>query len=249
MEDASGVDLDWFWRGWFYSTDHVDVAINSIREYKVSSADPEVEFELNRQERTDEVPETLGQIRNREEGRETRLERFPELADLYNDDDPHTVTNADRNKYRKLLEELDDWERDALLRAVADDDFVYFVDFENVGGLVTPLPLTITDADGNEEFMMIPAEIWRRNNLNVTKLLIRDTPIVSIEVDPRRETADVDFSNNHFPRRIERSRLELYKKDDETRDMMADMLATLREVKVGDNGSAKAVPLESTGNE
>jgi hypothetical protein len=249
MEDASGVDLDWFWRGWFYSTDHVDVAINSIREYKVSSADPEVEFELNRQERTDEVPETLGQIRNREEGRETRLERFPELADLYNDDDPHTVTNADRNKYRKLLEELDDWERDALLRAVADDDFVYFVDFENVGGLVTPLPLTITDADGNEEFMMIPAEIWRRNNLNVTKLLIRDTPIVSIEVDPRRETADVDFSNNHFPRRIERSRLELYKKDDETLDMMADMLATLREVKVGDNGSAKAVPLESTGNE
>jgi hypothetical protein len=248
LEDASGIDLDWFWRGWFYSTDHVDVAINSIREYKVSTANPEVEFELDRQERADEVPETLGQIRNREEARKTRLERFPELADYYNENDPYEVTNADRNDYTKLLDELDDWERDALLRAAEDDDFVYFIDFENIGGLVTPLPLLITDADGNEEFMMIPAEIWRRNHLAVTKLLIRDKRIASIEVDPRRETADADFSNNRYPGRIEQSRLELYKRDDKTRDMMADMLATLRKAKGGRDDSA-GVPLEPTGND
>ncbi len=225
------------------------MAINDIREYKVSTADPEVEFELQRQERAEEIPETLGQIRNREEGRETRLERFPELADFYNENDPYAVTNADRNKYTKLLEELEDWERDALLRAAVDDDFVYFVDFENIGGLVTPLPLLITDADGGEEFVMIPAEVWRRNHLMVTKMLIRDKPIVSIEVDPRRETADADFSNNHYPRRIDRSRLELYKRDDETRDMMADMLATLREAKGGVEGSTRAVPLGPAGND
>jgi hypothetical protein len=248
LEDASGIDLDWFWRGWFYSTDHVDVAINSIREYKVSTANPEVEFELDRQERADEVPETLGQIRNREEGRKTRLERFPELADFYNENDPYEVTNADRNDYTGLLDELEDWERDALLRAAEDDDFVYFVDFENIGGLVTPLPLLITDADGNEEFMMIPAEIWRKNHLVVTKLLIRDKRITSIEVDPRRETADADFSNNHYPGRIERSRLELYKSDEKARDMMADMLATLRKAKGGRDDSA-GVPLEPTGND
>jgi len=249
MEDASGIDLDWFWRGWYYSTDHVDIAINSIREYKVSTADPEVELELNRQERADEIPEVLGQIRNREEGRETRLERFPELVDFYNENDPYTVTNADRNKYEQLLEDLEDWERDALLRAAEDDDFVYFVDFENIGGLVSPLPLLITDKDGGEEFLMIPAEIWRRNSVAVTKMLIRDKPIASIEVDPRRETADSNFSNNHYPGRIEHSRLELYKRDDETRDMMADMLATLREAKGGDRDSAKAVPLEPAGND
>ena len=225
------------------------MAINNIREYKVSTANPEVEFELKRQERAEEIPETLGQIRNREEGRRTRLERFPELADFYIENDPYAVTNADRNKYTKLLEELDDWERDALLRAAVDDDFVYFVDFENIGGLVTPVPLLITDADGAEEFMMIPAEVWRRNYLKVTKMLIRDKPIASIEVDPRRETADADFSNNHYPGRIDRSRLELYKRDDETRDMMADMLATLRQAKGGVDGSARAVPLEPAGND
>jgi hypothetical protein len=95
--------------------------------------------------------------------------------------------------------------------------------------------------------MMIPAEIWRRNSRKVTKMLIRDKRIVSIEVDPRRETADADFSNNHYPGRIERSRLELYKRDDDTRDMMADMLSTLREAKGGDD-SSKAVPMEPAGN-
>jgi aminopeptidase N len=249
MEDASGIDLDWFWRGWFYSTDHVDVAIDNIREYKVSTANPEVEFELDRQEREDEIPETLGQIRNREEGRQTRLERFPELAALYNENDPYTVTNADRNKYTSMIEELDDWERAALMRAAADDDFVYFVDFENIGGLVTPVPLLVTDEDGGEEFMMIPAEIWRRNSEKVTKMLIRDQRVASIEVDPRRETADADFSNNHYPGRIDRSRLDLYKRDDDTRDMMRDMLSTLREAKGGTDESARAVPLEPAGEQ
>ncbi len=97
--------------------------------------------------------------------------------------------------------------------------------------------------------MMIPAEIWRLNHLAVTKMLIRDKAITSIEVDPRRETADADFSNNHYPGRIEQSRLELYKRDDETRDMMADMLATLREAKGGEDNSARAVPLEPAGND
>jgi hypothetical protein len=247
LEDASGVDLDWFWRGWYYSTDHVDIAITGLREYKVSSGDPDIEKALSRQERADEIPETLGQIRNRDEGRTTRLERFPELNDFYNENDEYTVTNADRNKYSGMLEELDGWERTALERAAVDDDFVYFVDFQNIGGLVSPLPLLITDTDGNEEFMMIPAEIWRKNSQAATKLLIRDKAIASIQLDPRRETADADFSNNSYPSRIEKSRLELYKREDESRDMMADMLRTLRKAKGGEDDSG-SVPLEPTGN-
>ena len=93
-------------------------ADNSVREYKVSSADPEVEFELGRQERADEIPETLGQIRNREEGRQTRLERFPELADFYNENDPYKVSDKQRNDYTSYLENLESWERDVLARAV-----------------------------------------------------------------------------------------------------------------------------------
>ena len=246
MEDASGIDLDWFWRGWFYSTDHVDVDLKDVREYRVSSTNPDVESDFNRQEHAAEVPEALPQIRNREEERPSYIDRFPELADFYNENDPFTPSDKDRNTHTELLDGLEDWEYEALARAVQDKDFVYFIDFENLGGLVTPLPLLITNADGSEDFMTVPAEVWRRDYHGVTRLLIRDQAIASIALDPRHETADVDYSNNHFPRRIEKSRIELYKSEDETRDLMKDMLEVLRERKLGDDGSLRSVPLDST---
>lgn len=243
MEDASGIDLDWFWRGWFYSTDHVDIALTDVREYKVSSTNPDAESELARQEHAAEVPEALTQMRNREEGRKTYLERHPELGDFYNENDPFTPSNADRNKNAMSLDGLEDWEYDTIVRATAEEDFVYFLDFENIGGLVSPLPLLITSVDGSEEFMLLPAEIWRRNHRNITKLLIRDKAIRSIALDPRHETADADFSNNHFPRTFNKSRIELYKSEDKTRNLMGDMLEVLRERKGGDGEVLRSVPL------
>lgn len=244
MEDASGIDLDWFWRGWFYSTDHVDVAVTDVREYQVSSLDPEIEFDIEREKHSEEHPEPLTQIRNREEGLGTRLDRRPELSDFYNENDPFTVTNKDRNKFTTTVEELEDWERKTLERAVEEEKYVYFVDFKNIGGLPTPLPLNIVNADDTEEFIMLPAEIWRYNNKQITKMLIRDQAMKSVELDPRHETADSDYSNNHFPSRIQRSRIELYKSEIKTRDMMADMLTKLRENKGGEGESEKKVPLK-----
>ncbi|MEO0974285.1 MAG: M1 family aminopeptidase, partial [Pseudomonadota bacterium] len=246
MEDASGVDLDWFWRGWFYSTDHVDVAINDVREYKVSTTNPDVESQFDRAEHARDVPETLAQIRNREEGRSTYLQRHPELADFYNENDRFTPSNADRNKHTKQLDKLDAWEYEALQRALQDDDFIYFIDFENLGGLPTPLPLRLTFADGSEEELMVPAEIWRRDYRHVTKLLIRDQAITAVELDAAHQTGDADFSNNHFPRRIAKSRIELYRNEREERDLMRDMLDKLRERKAGEDGSVRAVPLEAS---
>ena len=243
MEDASGIDLDWFWRGWFYSTDHVDVALTDVRQYKVSSTNPDVESEFGRREHAAETPEALTQKRNREEGRKTYLERHPELADLYNENDQFTPSNADRNLHTELLDSLEDWEYDALVRATQEEDFVYFMDFENVGGLPTPLPLLITGVDGSEEFLMLPAEIWRRDHQKITKLLIRETAIQSIALDPHHQTADADFSNNHFPSRFEKSRIELYKYEDDTRDLMGDMLEVLRERKGGEGDVIRSVPL------
>lgn len=243
MEDASGIDLDWFWRGWFYSTDHVDIAINDVREYRVSSGDPDIEFPQDREDYAGKYPETLSQARNRQEGRETYLDRHPELADFYNEHDKFTPSNADRNAYQELLDGLEDWERTALQRAIADNEIIYFIDFENIGGLVSPLPLLVTNADGSEDFIMLPAEIWRRNYHSLTKLLIREQPLASIALDPRHETADADFSNNHYPRRLEKSRIELYKSADDTRNLMADMLQTLRKAKGGNDGSARKLPL------
>ncbi|MDZ7644326.1 MAG: M1 family metallopeptidase [Woeseiaceae bacterium] len=244
MEDASGIDLDWFWRGWFYTTDHVDVAVEDVRKYQVSTTNPDVEMPLAREENRENFPESLTQKRDREAGMETYVDRHPGLEDFYNEHDRFTPANEDRNVHQELLDSLEDWEYRALQRAVADGEYIYFVDFDNIGGLPTPLPLLITNEDGSEEFLMLPAEIWRREHSFVTKLLIREQPIASIELDPRHETADADFSNNHFPRRILKSRIELYKEEDETRDLMRGMLETLREAKVGPDGSTRKVPLE-----
>ncbi|MDH4314436.1 MAG: M1 family metallopeptidase [Gammaproteobacteria bacterium] len=244
MEDASGVDLDWFWRGWFYSTDHVEVAISDVREYQVSSKNPDTEFPLQRDEDALLHPETLTQQRNREEGRTTRVERMPELDDFYNEHDRFTPSNEDRNSFSELLESLEDQERETLRRAIEEKHFVYFIDFVNSGGLPTPLPLSITNADGSKELMMVPAEIWRRNHRQVTKLLIRDKAMTAIELDPRHETADTDFSNNHFPRRIAQSRIDLYKAEEDDRDLMRGMLQKLREAKGQAGSNGHEVPLE-----
>jgi len=245
MEDASAVDLDWFFRGWFYSTDHVDIALNDIREYKVSTQDPEIEFPLDREE-ADEEPESLTKLRNADI--EKRVDRFPELNDFYNENDEFTVSNKDRNDYTGFRDGLEDWELEVLDKAIADGSLIYFLDFENIGGLVMPIPLEIKYADGSSESKMIPAEIWRYDSHAVTHTLITQKEIESVEVDPMLQIADADIGNNKLPREIQRSRIELYKSDTKQRDLMADMLVELKSAETGDDEEASAdLPLEETG--
>ena len=243
MEDASGVDLDWFWRGWFYSTDHVDIALTSLREYQISTTNPDIENEYDKNEYILNTPTALTQTRNQNEKKVTYLEKNPELSDFYNENDRFTASNKDRNKHTSLIDGLEAWEYNALLRAIEEKDYIYFADFENIGGLNSPLPLLITYIDNSEEFLTIPAEIWRRSYKKVTKLIIRDKAIKSLELDPRHETADTDFSNNHYPSKIEKSRIELYKSDFKRRDLMADMLTELRKRKDGEDNNQRSVPL------
>jgi hypothetical protein len=244
MEDASGVDLDWFWRGWFYGTDHVDVEVGAVREYQVSSQDPDIEFPLNREAFARDYPQVVSEQRNRVEGRALRIDRYPELKDQYNTQDEYTVTNKDRNDYQDFRKGLKDWEKEALDRAVKAGEYIYFVDFRNVGGLPTPLPLTLTWADGTVEKMMVPAEVWRYNTLGVTKLFISPKRLTSVEVDAEHVIADADMSNNAFPRRIQQSRLELFKSKDKDRNLMLDLLTELKTGK-GDEAKPddKSVPL------
>ena len=228
MEDASGLDLDWFWRGWFFTTDHLNLAITDIREYQVSSRNPETEKPLQREKFRADIPEHVVQRRNREEGIGTRQERLPGLRDFYSERDQFTISNKDRNSYLKLNETLEPWEWQALQRAVEDDRYIYFVDFRNVGGLVSPLPLTLNYAEGAPESLMIPAEIWRRNAEEVTRMFIRDRRIVSISIDDEHQLPDTDRRNNSFPPLIQYSRLEVYKSESKDRDLMADMLVELK---------------------
>ncbi|MGB6229303.1 MAG: M1 family metallopeptidase [Litorimonas sp.] len=244
MEDASAVDLDWFWRGWFYGTDHVDMAITDVREYQIGTDDPDVEKDLDREEDIIRFPENITQRRNREEGRTTRLERVEALEDFYNENDMFAVTNADRKTFQSFLDGLSDVEREIYDRALEDEQYFYFVNFENVGGLISPLPLTLTYADGNVEEIMVPAEIWRRNSERVTKLIVRDDRIESIRLDAAHQTADADHSNNGFPQLVVSDRLSLYKGDSSRTSMMADMLRELKSEAEEPDGSDEAeVPL------
>jgi hypothetical protein len=118
------------------------------------------------------------------------------------------------------------------------------VDFRNVGGLVTPLPLTLHFADGSAEEMMIPAEIWRYDAEQVTKLFIRAKRIVSVELDAKHQIADADVSNNQYPRRIAQSRLEVFKGKSRDKSLMLDLMTELKSAKDEPKDAGAQAPLQ-----
>lgn len=233
MEEASGVDLDWFWRGWFYTTDHVDISLDKIYKLRLDTENPDIDFARERSEAADKPASVIYQ-RNRQEGRKLWVERFPDITDFYDDNDRFTVTNKERNEYQAYLSELKPWEKTALERAVAEDKNYYVLHFSNLGGLVMPIILELTYTDDSKERMVIPAEIWRRNHKQVRKLIVtdKDRLLKSVLVDPNWETADVDIENNYYPRRIIPSRIESFKKEKEGkvyRDIMQDSKTALEQ--------------------
>jgi len=236
LEEASGVDLDWFWHGWFYTTDHVDLSIENVVKMRLDTEDPDIEYKLLEDEEL-KAPVSLTDQRNAAEKKQGRINDKPWLKDFYDNNSGYLVTNKDRNAYTSMLKGLKDWERTALERAIKDGEHFYVVNFANKGGLVMPLILNITYTDDSTEEYRIPAEIWRRNAKRVSKLLIRDKEIKDIVLDPNLETADVDLNNNYFPRRILPSRIEAYKSNRKptlpNRDLIQDVKTKLK--KEGDD--------------
>ncbi|QDV27017.1 M1 family aminopeptidase [Aureliella helgolandensis] len=206
MEDASGVDLDWFWRGWFYTTDHCDIAIDSVSWKVPDEGDPDAISDRKRQEKADRTP-TLSDVRNQELAK--RIDEFPELKDFYNNDDPFEVTPESRKAYARMLEKLTEEERELL----ANQQNFYTITFKNLGGLVMPMTLRVLYEDESEEILRLPAEIWRRNNQTASTSVLSDKVVKSFELDPYRESADTNRDNNYFPPRFEPSRFQLYKND------------------------------------
>jgi hypothetical protein len=233
MEEASGVDLDWFWRGWFYSTDHVDISIDKVYQMRLDTHNPDIDFarlrdiELNK-------PTSLFVERNKALNTELWIDRNKDVTDFYDDNDRFTVTNKERNAYQEFLKGLKPWERKVLDRAVEEDNNYYVLEFSNLGGLVMPILLELTYADGTTDSQYVPAEIWRRTPNKVSKLIVteKSKQLVSVAVDPGWETADVDVENNYYPRRIIPSRVEAYKSKKRTgkvyRDIMHDSTTELK---------------------
>jgi len=205
MEDASGVDLDWFWRGWFFTTDNCDIGLEKVSWYQPDTQNPEVEKPL--QKKAEEEKTSMTDIRNRELSDQTYLAQNPEAADFYTTYDEYRVTEADRKEYEKFLSTLSEDEKEML----GSNLNFYQLDFKNIGGLVMPVILKFEFIDGTEEIQRIPAEIWRKNNEEVSKVFLFNKQVKQITLDPFLETADTDLDNNYWPERQQPSRFQLYK--------------------------------------
>ncbi len=216
MEEVSGVDLDWFWRGWFYSTDHVDISIDKVVKGTINTQNPDTEADyLIERDKTEPVPLSI----TRNADIEKWADKDPSVIDFYNKNGKHTVSPGQRKKYKKSLKKMEPWKKDIL----ASKENFYFMTFTNKGGLVMPILLELEYADGSKQSRRLPAEVWKNNPHTVTVRVMSPKELVSVMVDPNWETADVDMDNNAYPRRILPSRLEVYERRKTKKNLMQKM--------------------------
>ena len=230
MEEASGVDLDWFWRGWFYSTDHVDIALNNIHLASLDTLDPQVNLAKDRVDFENE-PLILHDQRNEAAKIETRVTERPELLDIYNEYDEFTPSDREMRDSKEILEDLYDkndsdpeWKKKALVEAIEKDEGYYIFEFSNKGGLVMPIPLEITYEDGTKELIRIPVEVWRKNSKKTKWLNRSKLKITQAVIDPYWEIGDTQIENNYYPTRLIPARLKPRASRSNPKNLMQDLL-------------------------
>jgi hypothetical protein len=194
MEDASGVDLDWFWRGWFFGTGHVDQAIEDVRWFRAATGDPKKDKAARFESDESRRDRYISNIRNAEEIDKTAVEKDAALRDFYDKHDPREVFPLDEKEYREYLASLTAEEK-KLLGSGAD---YYEITLANRGEMIMPVILRFVYQDGSEEIKRIPAEIWRQTAERVSKVFVTRKPVREITLDPFLETADVDERNNRW---------------------------------------------------
>lgn len=190
LEDVSAIDLDWFWRGWFFTTDRVDIEVDEVKWLKVKSlvADPE--------NKTRKVQQ--GDLRA----------AGSKAIDFSNGPQEITMTSTDENTYREFLSRIDETE----VRKKMDGKNIYQIRLKNRGGLPMPVIIEWTFADGSKEIEMLPAEIWRLNEDEITKVFVKEKEVTHVVIDPNKATADVDPNNNLFPKKEAVSKFDTFKK-------------------------------------
>jgi len=213
MEDASAVDLDWFWRGWFYTNDHVDISLDKVNWFKINTGNPEIENTISKNQ--EENKNTyVGISRNKSSIPKTVTEFDDQSIDFYTTYDPFKTNILDKEDYSKYMKNLDADEKEILKSAKN----YYELHFSNIGGLVMPIILEFTFVDRTTEVIRIPAEIWKKNSKEVKKIFILDKEVTNVRLDPFLETADVDLNNNSWPARNEPTRFQIFKENDKKKE-------------------------------
>jgi len=205
MEDASSVDLDWYWRGWFYSTDHVDIGLEKVKYYRINDQNPVTNKKESKMNFVEVYNKDISNQRNKYIVTYREIDKG--LEDFYTSYDRYKATEKEIKKYEKFNKNLNEDEKEILKK----NQHFYEIKFSNIGGLVMPIILNFSFKDNSNEVIKIPAEIWKKNNLEISKVFAFDNEVTQIELDPFMETADTDRSNNFWPQQLEASKFELYK--------------------------------------
>ncbi|MBL7877485.1 MAG: M1 family metallopeptidase [Cyclobacteriaceae bacterium] len=194
MEDASAVDLDWFWRGWFYSVDNVDVELDEVKWYKVKSETKGLE---NKGVKTQKGDLSTG---NGAKGKATDFSNGPQEFTMINTPD------ANYSEFRSKINDAD-------VRKNLGSKNLYEITLKNKGGLITPVIIEWTFKDGTKEIEQIPAEVWRLNETEVKKIFVKEKEVTRVVIDPTGETGEVNPADNVFPKKVSESKFDSFKKN------------------------------------
>jgi hypothetical protein len=209
MEDASAVDLDWFWRGWFYDIEPVDISLDSVKAFiLVNNKEIPVKNDTVKSPAKPKEFEHISRIRNKQEGIKFLVDIDTTLRDFYY----YYKPDENEKKEKKVVnrnENLEMYSDSAY--AFIKNKFYYELNFSNKGGLVMPLIIQWNFKDGTSEIDRINAYVWRKNEKNVIKTFAKDKEVASILLDPYKETADIDEKNNTWNIKETPSKFDLFK--------------------------------------
>ena len=193
MEDAAGVDLDWFWRSWFYTTNNVDIAVTGITRHLLDDKDPRDEAQRKKEASDQSRSENIVSERNKEIPK--YVEENEGLKDFYDEPKKHKATEDEVKKFDEMIADLKPRER-KLLKTTKS---FTVVDFENRGGVIMPLLVELHLEGGKKQEEVIAAEIWKLDSQRVSKLFVTTKPVIKVVIDPGKQTADVNTTNNIWP--------------------------------------------------
>lgn len=193
MEDASAVDLDWFWKGWFYTTDVTDQTLEQVKWFKL---------------RNDKSKPESKNVKTKKGDLAAQGTTDKKYDNFSNGPEEFSLIETDPQFYGEFRSRVDD----KAIMAKLENKNIYEVTISNKGGLVMPVIIEWTYKDGTKELEKIPAEIWRINEQKVTKVFVKDKEVTNVMIDPNLETADVNIEDNIFPKVQRDSKFDQFKK-------------------------------------
>lgn len=192
LEDASATDLDWFYRGWFFTTDNVDMELTDVKWFKVYEENTNIEDQ-----------NSTAKVKIEADGKNVDAQ----TKDFSNGPETITMKTTPDNAYGQFLSRLDEPE----IRKQLSGKNIYELTIKNVGGLVMPVTIEWVYNDGSTEIDTLPAQIWRRNEYEVKQTFVKEKEVAKVNLDPNFEFADTNMKNNSFPKTETPSEFDSFK--------------------------------------